>query len=127
MRDRLEKDLFHIEIMIERFSRIDEYSKRYASLGIDLKDEMVLDSLSFQFDQAGDQLALGKLSKELQEEFSNVNWKRIRDGRNFISHSYVRKNNAILMKIFYKDVPIYIDQLYNIRHHLLKQIQHNED
>lgn len=127
MRNRLESDLFHIEIMIDRFSRIEEYSRRFTKLGIDIRDEMALDSLSFQLDQAGEQLSNGKLSSELKKEFSDVDWREMKSVRNFIAHSYVRKNNAVLMKIIKKDVPKYIDQLYSVRQQLLKQIRNEEN
>ena len=113
--------------MIDRFSRIEEYSRRFTKLGIDIRDEMALDSLSFQLDQAGEQLSNGKLSSELKKEFSDVDWREMKSVRNFIAHSYVRKNNAVLMKIIKKDVPKYIDQLYSVRQQLLKQIRNEEN
>lgn len=113
--------------MIDRFSRIEEYSRRFTKLGIDIRDEMALDSLSFQLDQAGEQLSYGKLSSELKKEFSDVDWREMKSVRSFIAHSYVRKNNAVLMKIIKKDVPKYIDQLYSVRQQLLKQIRNEEN
>lgn len=122
MRDRVQSDLFYIEVMIDRFSRIDEYSKRYVNLGLDLQDEMVIDNLSFQLEQAGEQLSQNRISEETKEQFSDINWREMKRFRNFISHSYVRKNNKILLNIFQKDVPIYIAQLYEVRRYLLSEL-----
>lgn len=127
MRERIESDLFHIEIMIDRLSRIEEYTNRYAAAGFDLLDEMVLDSLSFQLDQAGEQLSQGKLSDETKERFSDINWRELKGYRNFIAHSYVRKNNAVLVRIFQTTVPKVIDQLYSVRMYLLNEMRQKEE
>ncbi|MGL9972012.1 HepT-like ribonuclease domain-containing protein [Enterococcus sp. DIV1420a] len=127
MREQVQSDLFYIEIMIDRFSKIEEYTERFKKLGLNLQDEMVIDNLSFQLEQAGEQLSQNRISEQTRTQFSHINWKDMKRFRNFISHSYVRKNNAVLMKIFQKDVPIYIEQLYQVRNYLLRELNKNNE
>ena len=119
MRQRNESDLFFIEVMLDRFLRIDEYLQKLTSVGFHLNDEMVLDSLAFQLAQAGEQLASGKLSTELRERFQDVQWVKIRRLRNFISHSYVSKQNYKLIEIIREEVPEHIEQLQRVRSYLV--------
>ena len=123
MRDRIESDLFHIEVMIERFSRIDEYLQKFYHLGCSLNDEIVIDALAFQLAQAGEQLAQDKLSEELKEQFPDINWREIKKNRNFITHSYVKKRNIVLVKMIEQDVPVYIEQLQRVRSYLLSVLE----
>jgi len=119
LRQRNESDLFFIEVMLDRFLRIDEYLQKLTSVGFHLNDEMVLDSLAFQLAQAGEQLASGKLSTELRERFQDVQWVKIRRLRNFISHSYVSKQNYKLIEIIREEVPEHIEQLQRVRSYLV--------
>ena len=119
MRRQDESDLFFIEIMLDRLLRIDEYLQKLTSVGFSLNDEIVLDNLAFQLAQAGEQLASGKLSTELRERFQDVQWTKIRRLRNFISHSYVSKQNYKLIEIIKEEVPEHIEQLQRVRRYLV--------
>jgi len=119
LRRQDESDLFFIEIMLDRLLRIDEYLQKLTSVGFSLNDEIVLDNLAFQLAQAGEQLASGKLSTELRERFQDVQWTKIRRLRNFISHSYVSKQNYKLIEIIKEEVPEHIEQLQRVRRYLV--------
>ena len=64
-------------------------------------------------------MASGKLSAELREQFQDVQWTKIRRLRNFISHSYVSKQNSKLIEIIKEEVPEHIEQLQRVRHYLV--------
>lgn len=119
MRNQNESDLSFIEIMLDRLLRIDEYLQKLTSAGFSLNDEIVLDNLAFQLAQAGEQLASGKLSTELREHFQDVQWVKMRRLRNFISHSYISKQNSKLIEIIREEVPEYIEQLQKVRRYLV--------
>ena len=119
MRERIESDLSHVEVMLDRFMRVDEYLQTLSSSGFSLNDEIVIDVLAFQLAQAGEQLAQDKLSEETRERFPDINWREIKKNRNFITHSYVKKRNIVLVKMIEQDVPVYIEQLQRVRSYLL--------
>jgi len=119
LRNQNESDLSFIEIMLDRLLRIDEYLQKLTSAGFSLNDEIVLDNLAFQLAQAGEQLASGKLSTELREHFQDVQWVKMRRLRNFISHSYISKQNSKLIEIIREEVPEYIEQLQKVRRYLV--------
>ena len=120
---KLERDLDYIEIMIDRLMRVGEYLERATRDGYSINDEYVLDNLSFQVGQAGEQLAQGKLSKDVIAKFPNIKWNELRDYRNFIAHSYNARKNSRLVIVFTKDVPEYIKQLSEVRSHLLAELE----
>ncbi|SJZ88260.1 Uncharacterized conserved protein, contains HEPN domain [Pilibacter termitis] len=122
MRERLEKDLFHIELMLERLYRIGEYTKRFSALGLDLRDEMVLDDLAFQLIQAGEQVANNKLSEETKERYDFVDWRALKQLRNFNAHAYELSNADLLIRTIERKVPNYIKELEDVRRGLLREI-----
>jgi len=122
MKDQTEKDLFHVEIMLERFLRIGEDLERFAKLGISWDDEMVMDNLAFQLIQAGEQVAQDKLSVELREANPDIDWRKIKGYRNFMAHSYHRTNKSILKNIALKEVPIWIEKLEPLRKQLTEKL-----
>ncbi|WP_172356652.1 HepT-like ribonuclease domain-containing protein [Lactococcus insecticola] len=74
--------------MMYNIERIRENMTRFSKLGIDLSDEMVVENISFNLSQMGEQASLAKLSEETKEKYPEVDWNSIRLLRNFIDHEY---------------------------------------
>lgn len=120
---KIERDLDYIEIILDRLMRVGEYLNRSIEDGYSINDEYVLDNLSFQVGQAGEQLAQGKLSKDIMAKYPDIKWDDLRDYRNFITHSYNARKNSRLVSIFTKDVPVYVEQLNEVRIYLLARLK----
>ncbi|MCL2170571.1 MAG: DUF86 domain-containing protein [Defluviitaleaceae bacterium] len=125
----IKRDLGYADIIVDRLMRIEEYLSRATKDGYYLDDDYVLDNLAFQLFQAGEQLAQGKLSENTKSRYPNIPWDDIRKLRNFISHSYAQKRNAVLINVIENDVPKYIEMLSGVRGdllHLLHEEQNKE-
>jgi len=127
MRDAIERDLGHIENMLERLYRIGEYLQTLHESGFSLNDEMVIDLMAFQLVQVGEELADGKLSADTRQRFPRVPWREMKKQRNFVAHSYARKRNSVLVKIVEQDVPAYIEELQGVRRYLLDELEEGSD
>jgi len=127
VREVIEKDLKHIDLMLHYIGRISENIKRFSELNINLNDEMVIENLSFLLSQIGEQLANDKLSSVTKEKYPAVEWRKIKGLRNLVAHSYTSVNSSTILEIIQVNIPTLEDGLKDVRNDLIKQIQIAED
>ena len=122
LRDNVQRDLLYIESMLDNALSIEEDIKRFAKLGIPAEDESVLKLVSFSLSQIGEQVARGKLSEELQEKYSYVEWSKINGLRNFIVHDYSKIVPSRIIATVKNQIPNLIEELFKIREDLKREI-----
>lgn len=58
--------------------------------------------------------AISKISVELKQEFSEVNWQEIKDFRNFLIHDYFGIDDEIVWDAIQNELPILKEQISRI-------------
>lgn len=120
-------DLVQIESILERLVKIEQQSQAWMKLGIDPEDGLVLESLSFQLEQAGEQLSSEKLTPEIKTKFPDVHWQLMEPFKGWNPCLLFRKNSVVLVKAVQKALPTYIEQLYVVRAYLIEELCCKED
>ena len=88
MKDRLLKDLNHIEVMLKYSNKIMDVKSKFYRDEYKLDEENLAVLFSFYLMQIGEQIATGNLSEELKDKYGFIEWKSIRGLRNIVSHTY---------------------------------------
>ena len=101
------KDNQYIERLIKYCDKIIEYMKPVNSFNEFISKPEKVDAVILNLEQIGE--TAKKLSKEIKEKYSEINWPSIIGLRNMISHEY----EGISLEIIYEIARNHIDALKN--------------
>lgn len=95
------------------------------SLGVERLELLHLHAVCQPLDSMGEQLAQDKLSNDIREEFSFIDWRRLRSIRNLISHQYelVEENDDDIYEFIDNHLETLIEDIEHIRNIIHRRIQ----
>jgi len=99
------KDKQYIQRLKKYCNKINEYMKPVNSFNDFISTPEIVDAVILNLEQIGE--TAKKLSKEIKEKFSEINWPSIIGLRNMISHEY----EGIRLEIIYEIATRHIDAL----------------
>jgi uncharacterized protein with HEPN domain len=101
------KDKDYIQKLIEYCDKIIDYMRPVKSFNEFISKPEKVDAVIFNLEQIGE--TAKKLTKEIKEKYSEINWPSIIGLRNMISHEY----EGISLQIIYEIATNHIDALKN--------------
>jgi uncharacterized protein with HEPN domain len=112
----LNKDYYILLSMLETIDKIIRYTKSYHSADELYNSDRDFDAAMMNFIVIGEEV--GKLSDELKEGNSQIDWQKIYTFRNIIAHHYFGINVDIVWQIICDDLPKLrgdINKLFNFK------------
>jgi len=100
----MDKDLNLIRSIIMRCEEIEEAMDRFGNTEEDFNDDWMYQyTCSFCLSQIGE--AAGKLSPELIERYTEVEWKKSKRMRDFLTHSYHNVEMSVVWNTITQNIP----------------------
>jgi uncharacterized protein with HEPN domain len=115
-------DLLYLLNILEYIGKIWKYTEKTndAEELFELNDQMNLNASLTLLSNIGENVS--KITEKLKQEYSNIEWIKIKDFRNRIVHDYVGIDLAIVFEIISKDLHVLKPKIENI---INKKIQQN--
>ncbi len=108
----LNKDYYILLSMIETIDKIIRFTQNYSSAEKFYQNDRDFDATMMNFIVIGEEL--GKLSEELKNKNTQVNWSKINGLRNIIAHHYFGINVDLIWQIIQNDIPNFRIELAQI-------------
>jgi uncharacterized protein with HEPN domain len=114
-------DLLYLLNILEYIGKIWKYTEKTkdAEELFELNDQMNLNASLTLLSNIGENVS--KITEQLKQEYSNIEWIKIKDFRNRIVHDYIGIDLAIVYEIISKDLHILKPKIENIINEKLKQ------
>jgi len=80
------------------------------------KDDNLIDATSMRLQIIGE--SINKLPEEIKRRYKKINWKKLSEIRNIISHAYFKINPKIIWSIIEKDIPLLKKYVLEIKNDL---------
>lgn len=97
------RDSILLEDILESLDKINRYTENINKEQFE-KDDMIMDAVVRNLEIIGE--ATNRLSEELKNQYTDVNWVQIKGLRNRIVHEYFGISNNIIWEIVKKDIPV---------------------
>lgn len=109
-------DLMHLLTMLESLEKVRLFSEgaEDAEAFYELNEQLNLNAVLNLLVHLGE--TVGKLSDDLLQAASDIEWSKIKKQRNRIAHDYPGLDTLLIFQIVRNDVPILLQQLYQITH-----------
>lgn len=101
----------YLEDILESASNILSYLGNLSCEEL-IRDKMRVDAIVRNFEIIGE--AAGKIPQEIREKHPSVEWRKISDFRNVLSHEYFQIDFEIMWDIIENKLPELIDQVRKI-------------
>jgi uncharacterized protein with HEPN domain len=114
-------DLLYLINILEYIGKIWKYTEGINDVEelFEKNDQLNLNASLKLLENIGENVS--KISDNLKQEYSNIEWKKINDFRNRIVHDYVGIDLAIVYEIITNDLKILKPEIVNIIKQKLKQ------
>jgi uncharacterized protein with HEPN domain len=114
-------DLLYLLNILEYIGKIWKYTEKTkgAEELFELNDQMNLNASLTLLSNIGENVS--KITEKLKQEYSSIEWIKIKDFRNRIVHDYVGIDLAIVYEIISKDLHVLKPKIESIIHEKLKK------
>lgn len=108
----IEEDIYYLQQMNYWVDKVKERLSDVKRYGIDLLDEMVIDSLAMNIGQIGEQMNSEKISQYTQQKYmSDSYWSGISKFRNKAYHHYGSRDKKQILDIALNDLDELVDRV----------------
>jgi len=116
----IRNDLMHLLNMMEAIGKIEIYLNDCNSAEVlyELNEQLNFNAILNLLTHIGD--TTSKISDQLKESDSSIEWQKIKDLRNRITHDYISIDVAIIFRILRDDIPLFKKNLSQIVKEMLK-------
>lgn len=108
----LKKDRRAIEECLYAINSIQDYTKEILSIGTLTDDRKTYDATLMNFIVLGE--SAGKLSDELKEQMTGIDWRAINGFRNFVAHEYFGLDENIVWSAILYHLPPLKEELVRV-------------
>jgi uncharacterized protein with HEPN domain len=97
------KDSYLLLSILETIGKIERFTSEYSTAETFYENDRDFDAVMMNFIVIGE--VVGKLSDEVKNQNSHINWQKIYGLRNIIAHHYFGINVDIVWEIIHIDLP----------------------
>ncbi len=105
----------YVEDMMQAIHLIYEYIEGKDRNDIEINDQLH-DSILYRLGIVGE--ASTHLTQDIKQKFNTVDWRDIKDFRNFLIHEYFEVNTKKIWNVIKKDLPILLKVIKEITEYL---------